>query len=98
MQMHDPLPATRWHAPGASRPDCESAMLLRAHLGPVFTRASSWGGLAEALQRRGLRLHFDAEALVLRQADTAETVCDSTFLGHPMAALVARWGRPAGMR
>ncbi|MCC6007357.1 MAG: hypothetical protein JJU40_06750, partial [Rhodobacteraceae bacterium] len=90
----EPLPPTRWHAPGASRPDCESAILLRSHLGPVFARAASWEALGQALIRRGIRPHLGAGGLLLRQAATGEPVCDSAFLGHPLEDLVARWGRP----
>ncbi|MGG7646164.1 hypothetical protein ACQ5SP_15235 [Rhodovulum sp. YNF3179] len=84
-----------WQAdPDFHDPDSETAALLRAALRPVFDGASDWAGLIAALGRRGVRLAIREGRLVLTDGETGRRICTARLLGHPLADLAARLGRP----
>ncbi|MBE1282989.1 MAG: hypothetical protein GJ676_06730 [Rhodobacteraceae bacterium] len=74
--------------------DCETAMLMRAVILPLFDHAISWSALVDALRGKGYGLAFRGGALCLTDQDTDTRVCGLRFLGLDMRDLVARLGRP----
>ena len=88
------LAQTRWRGPESSnRLDCETGVLLRAMLAPVFQQATSWGNLSRKLARKGFGLVFHQGPLVLTDMDSGERICSCKYLGHPLRALSLRLGR-----
>ena len=85
---------TRWRDDGAEM-DCETAMLLRAHLAPLFQEAESWEALRAALSERGLKLAIRGGGLAVIGATSGRAICTASFLGVPLSALAARLGRPS---
>lgn len=85
---------TRWRGPRVSnRLDCETGVLLRALLQPVFQQATSWANLRRRLSRKGFGLGFHQGRLVLTDRDSGERICSCKFLGHPLQSLTSRLGR-----
>lgn len=78
----------------ASPVDCETAVLLRASLRPIFDNATSWAGLAHSLEAKGLRLAIRRGRLVLTECGSEQRFCSARFLGTTLRELAARLGRP----
>lgn len=100
MIQHIEIPAqsapsqVRWRGPESSnRLDCETGVLLRAMLAPVFQQATSWAALSRRLARKGFGLGFHQGRLVLTDRQSGERICSCKYLGHPLRALSARLGR-----
>ncbi|WP_171101904.1 MULTISPECIES: hypothetical protein [unclassified Ruegeria] len=74
--------------------DCETAMLLRATIRPIFANAGSWTALAEVLKDKGYRLAFRRGRLCITEHETGKRVCGLKFLGIEFLDLVRRMGRP----
>ena len=74
--------------------DCETAMQLRAYLGPLFSKAQSWTDLSRLLSEKGFALVFREARLVLTDTATGRHICTSRYLGSPLRELVERLGRP----
>ena len=74
--------------------DCETAVLLRSVLLPVFDQANSWSQLIDILTPKGYRLMFRQGILCITDTQTGARVCGLQFLGLQMRDLVARLGRP----
>ncbi|TNF19238.1 MAG: hypothetical protein EP318_15915 [Rhodobacteraceae bacterium] len=88
------LVRTRWRGARVSnRLDCETGVLLRALLQPVFQQATSWANLRRRLSRKGFGLGFHQGRLVLTERDSGERICSCKFLGHPLGSLTCRLGR-----
>ena len=84
--LHDPeLPR---------RLDHESRALARRFLAPLFDAAETWTDLVAALSAHGYRLRFRAARLVVEETVTGTGFCTGTDLGHPLADLSLRLGRP----
>lgn len=93
-QVFSPPSQTRWRGVVSSnRLDCETAVLLRRALWPVFQSATSWPNLRRQLRAKGFDLSFFKGRLILTDAQTGERICSCKFLGHPLAVLTARLGR-----
>ena len=84
----------RRHQSGEAHMDCETAVLLRSVLLPVFARATSWPQLIDILTRKGYRLMFRQGVLCIINGTSGDRVCGLPFLGLQMPELVARFGRP----
>lgn len=85
---------TRWRgAQPSNRLDCETGVLLRSLLQPVFQQATSWANLRRKLARKGFGLGFHKGRLVLTDSDSGERICSCKFLGHPLQSLSRRLGR-----
>ncbi|WP_323766094.1 hypothetical protein [Marinovum sp.] len=100
MVQHIEIPAEagpsqiRWRGPESSnRLDCETGVLLRATLSPVFQQATSWTALRRKLARKGFGLGFHQGRLVLTDRQSGERICSCKYLGHPLRALSDRLGR-----
>lgn len=74
--------------------DCETAVLLRATIRPVFDAAVSWSSLCDVLKDKGYRLAFRQGRLCLTDRTTDQRVCGIRFLGFELRDLVLRLGRP----
>lgn len=85
---------TRWTTEDAGILDTETASLLRAHLLPVVEQAMDWPALRRGMAERGFRLVFEGDELVICDAISGKNVCTIGFLGHSVATLTARFGRP----
>ncbi|PWE33518.1 hypothetical protein DDZ14_04825 [Maritimibacter sp. 55A14] len=84
----------RWrNGDTGNRLDCETAVLLRAHLRPILAGAESWADLLDGLHRRGFGLAFREGRLFLTDHDSSQSICTMRFLGMPLADLAARLGR-----
>ncbi|MGY3438672.1 MULTISPECIES: hypothetical protein [unclassified Marinovum] len=85
---------TRWRGPQASnRLDCETGVLLRTLLEPVFQQATSWGNLRRKLSGKGFGLRFHDGRLVLTDKASDERICSCKFLGHSLQSLSTKLGR-----
>ncbi|WP_417524376.1 hypothetical protein [Marinovum sp.] len=100
MMKHIEIPAkaspseVRWRGSESSnRLDCETGVLLRAMLAPVFQQATSWANLRRKLASKGFGLGFYQGRLVLTDRNSGERICSCKFLGHPLRALSQRLGR-----
>jgi hypothetical protein len=94
-QASDPFPQIRWgDRIRDGKLDCETAVLLRAHLLPVFDAAQTWRALADGLAARGFRLAFRDAKLALTELETGLRICNARFLGVTLEDLAARLGRP----
>jgi len=76
-----------------NRLDCETAVLLRRVLSPIFDTATSWAQLRRALRSEGYDFVFDDGRLILVETLRGEKICSCRFLGYPLASLVARFGK-----
>jgi hypothetical protein len=76
-----------------NRLDCETAALLRQVVAPVFASATSWQGLRRNLRAEGYDFVFDGGRLILVETLRGTKICSCRFLGHPLAGLVARFGK-----
>lgn len=86
--------ATRWRGAQASnRLDCETGVLLRSMLIPVFDQATSWANLRRRLKAKGFEMQFHAGRLILTDRETGDRVCSCKYLGYPLAVLARRFGR-----
>lgn len=84
----------RWRGVQAgNRLDCETGVLLRATLEPVFRESNSWQELRGHLRDKGFDLGFHDGRLVLTDMHSGERICSCKFLGHPLANLTARLGK-----
>ena len=84
----------RWSGPESSnRLDCETGVLLRSLLAPVFQQSTSWASLRRRLAGKGFDLGFHMGRLVLTDRDTGNRICSCKFLGHPLKSLTERLGR-----
>ena len=91
----DPEIGIRWrNGDTGNRLDCETAVLLRTYIRPVFDRVSSWTELLDELSLKGFGLGFRNGRLMLTDLSTGEKICTGRFLGVPLADLAARFGRP----
>lgn len=96
LHQHEFMPPlqTRWcGAEASNRLDCETGVLLRSTLGPVFEQATSWANLRRQLKAKGFDLRFFSGRLVLTNRDSGERICSCKFIGYPLAGLTARFGR-----
>ncbi|MBY6141975.1 hypothetical protein KUV26_21285 [Leisingera daeponensis] len=85
---------TRWRGPEESnRLDCETGVLLRMVLEPVFRQSSSWAGLRRRLAGKGFDLGFYLGRLVLNDRQSGARICSCKFLGYPLGTLAKRLGR-----
>lgn len=75
------------------RLDCETAVLLRQVVAQVFAAATSWPDLRRALRIEGFDFVFDDGRLILAETLRGSKICSCRFLGHPLASLVARFGK-----
>ena len=88
------LSQTRWRGAGVgNRLDCETGVLLRALLQPVFQQSTTWSNLRRHLARKGFGLGFHNGRLVLTDRDSGERICSCKFLGQPLRTLTSRLGR-----
>ncbi|WP_108859509.1 hypothetical protein [Ruegeria sp. Alg231-54] len=74
--------------------DCESAVLLRATILPIFASAASWAGLTDILNDKGYCLAFRDGRMCLTDQTTGDRVCGLRFLGLEFRDLVRQLGRP----
>ena len=79
---------------GSADLDCESAMLLRSVILPLFEQSASWDSLIDRLKAKGYRLGFRDGALCLTDRSTGTRVCGLRFLGLTLRDLIQRLGRP----
>ncbi len=99
-EPHDSFPEPLWqHAVNtgnldAPPVDSETAALFRAALCPVIDQSSNWPTLMDRLRAKGYGLAIRDGRLFLTNHLTGARVCSFRFLGLPLAALVARLGRP----
>lgn len=85
---------TRWTGSQSSnRLDCETGVLLRAALAPVFRQSRTWPGLRRRLQGKGFDLGFYDGRLVLTETESGTRICSCKYLGYPLAALTEKLGR-----
>lgn len=85
---------TRWRGhEDSNRLDCETGVLLRSLLEPVFQQATSWAALRRSLSRKGFELAFHMGRLVLTDRDSGARICSCKFLGYPLKSLTKRLGR-----
>lgn len=85
---------TRWRGPeDSNRLDCETGVLLRRFLEPVFRQSTSWAGLRRRLASRGFDLGFNMGRLVLNHRESGTRICSCKFLGYPLGTLTERLGR-----
>ncbi len=92
-----PLPtvwSNRGRGPEETALDCESAVTLACHVNPAFAKAKDWGWLIDRLANAGFRLEFQNDRLVLVNEITDVGLCTCRFLGHSLAALSERLGKP----
>jgi len=89
----NPLSATAGKS-GPARFDCETAVLLRAVIRPIFEQSSSWSGLIDRLTAKGYRLVFRGGTLCLTDSASGVRICGLRFLGLSLRDLVGRIGRP----
>ncbi|WP_170558678.1 hypothetical protein [Ruegeria atlantica] len=80
------------HAP--TELDCESAVLLRATILPIFSSAASWAGLTDILNDKGYCLVFRDGRMCITDQTTGDRICGLRFLGLEFRDLVRRLGRP----
>ncbi len=90
----DSLPGPQGSGPGKGL-DCETAVLYRAVLGPVFDRAETWPALVERLAAKGFGLAIRGGRLMLTRTDSGGAICTARFLGHSLSDLAQRLGKPA---
>ncbi|MDP5216259.1 hypothetical protein Q5Y75_03435 [Ruegeria sp. 2205SS24-7] len=74
--------------------DCETAILLRSILLPIFNRVSSWTALIDEMQARDYSLAFRGGTFSIIDDRNGQRLCGLRFLGLSMQELVARMGRP----
>lgn len=74
--------------------DCETAVTLACLLGPAFAAAPDWARLIATLADNGFRLEFQDSRLVLVNEITEIGLCTCAFLGHSLATLSDRLGKP----
>ncbi len=74
--------------------DCETAVSLACHLGPIFDTAPSWTVLIRSLEDQGFSLVFQDDRLTLVNEETGIDLCTCSFLGHGFATLKDRLGKP----
>ena len=85
---------TRWRGPeDSNRLDCETGVLLRMVLEPVFRQSTSWAGLRRRLAGKGFYLGFNLGRLVLNDRESGARICSCKFLGYPLATLTERLGQ-----
>ncbi|MBK0327396.1 hypothetical protein I5535_08820 [Rhodobacteraceae bacterium F11138] len=84
----------RPRGPDESALDCETAVTLACHLNPVFANAPDWDSLIETLAAAGFQLQFQDTRLVLVNIMTGVVLCTCAFLGHSLATLSERLGKP----
>lgn len=89
----DPMSANAGTS-GPARFDCETAVLLRAVIRPIFEQSSSWSGLIDRLTAKGYCLVFRRGALCLTDISSGARICGLRFLGLSLRDLVGRMGRP----
>ncbi len=92
-----PLPTVwsdRPRGPEESALDCETAVTLACHLSPAFAKAQDWDWLIDSLANTGFRLEFQDSRLVLVNEMTNVGLCTCAFLGHSLATLSNRLGKP----
>jgi hypothetical protein len=102
MAIHLPPPdsprPTLWtgvnRGDGETALDCETAVSLACHVIDAFDRAQDWTGLIIALAKRGFGLEFEGDRLILVNDGTGVSLCTCRFLGHGLASLTARFGKP----
>lgn len=80
--------------PDAPGVDCETAMLFRAWLGPLFDQAASWSALMDTLRTKGYGLAIREGRLVLTDHASGARLCTVRFLGTSLRELAGRMGRP----
>jgi len=76
-----------------NRLDCETAVLLRRVLGPIFEGATTWEMLRRDLRSEGYDFVFEEGRLVLIETLRGSKICSCRFLGYPLGSLVARFGK-----
>lgn len=74
--------------------DCETAMLFRAWMRPLFDGAGDWTTLVRVLRDKGYVLAIRDGRLVLTQGDTGRRFCSVRFVGTNLRELSQRLGRP----
>jgi len=79
---------------GPAHYDCETAILLRAVILPIFNTATSWDALIDQLEDKGYHPMFREGVLCLTRQSDGARICGLRFLGLEMRDLVARLGRP----
>ena len=88
--------AIRWrNGDTGNRLDCETAVLLRTCLKPIFEQATSWPDLIAALNSKEFSLAIRGGRLVLTDLASGSRICTTRFLGVPLADLARRLGRPS---
>ena len=80
--------------PAMDRFDCETAVLMRAVMLPIFEQATSWSGLIDRLERKGYRLGFRQGRFCVLSTSDGVRICGLRFLGLSLRDLVERLGRP----
>lgn len=92
---HAAISAVHWKSTeSASKPDVESAILLRCLVLPAFEHAASWNDLVAALDSIGFGLAIEKGHLTLTEADTGASICTGRFLGKPLVDMAAKLGKP----
>lgn len=74
--------------------DCETAVLLRAVVLPIFDDVQNWTALIDAMKAKGYRIGFRGATFSVIDDQTGKRLCGLRFLGLSMEDLVARLGRP----
>lgn len=74
--------------------DCETAVLLRAHLAPHLSAAESWADLVHRLSTKKLQIVLRAGQPAVVEVAGGGELCSLAFLGHDIEALRRRFGRP----
>ena len=100
----DPLPVTESPTPtlwssremGEARNamDCETTISLACHLGASFRDSTGWAELVSALSQRGFDVRLESDSLLLVNRANGLPLCSCATIGHDLASLVARFGRP----
>jgi len=101
LQVHDfakdteklPQPTIWAEMRHGNRLDCETAVLLRQVVAPIFEQANSWQSLRARLRTEGYDIVFDGSRLILIETLRGTKICSCRFLGHPLPQLAARFGR-----
>lgn len=84
-----------WRAPASgNRLDCETGVLLRRKLAPIFKSATSWADLRSQLADASFALAFRAGRLMLTDINGQTYICSCKFLGWPLKDLSTRLGKP----